>query len=131
MKLTGAEWHVMNALWQEWPATAREIEARLPDDVEWAYTTVRTILARLEEKGAVKEYKRSNVSFYEPILTRRKAQLAAVQSVVSEAFEGAFGPLMHFLVEEEALSEAEREKLIDILGRTEEAKGNRDDRDAQ
>jgi len=120
MNLTSAEWRVMNALWQDWPATAREIEARLSDEVDWAYTTLRSVLARLEEKGAVKEYKRSNVSFYEPILTRRKARMAALRSVVSEAFEGAFGPLVHFLVEEEALSEEERRKLMDALGHEEE-----------
>ena len=120
MNLTSAEWRVMNALWQDWPATAREIEARLSDEVHWAYTTLRSVLARLEEKGAVKEYKRSNVSFYEPILTRRKARMAALRSVVSEAFEGAFGPLVHFLVEEEALSEEERRKLMDALGHEEE-----------
>ena len=115
MKLTTAEWHVMNALWKDWPATAREVEARLPKHVEWAYTTIRSLLSRLEEKGAVKEYKRSNVSFYEPILTRRKARMAALQSVVSDAFEGAFGPLVHFLVEEEALSDSEKERLMDAL----------------
>ena len=117
MKLTGAEWHVMNALWLEWPATAREIEARLPEEVDWAYTTIRSVLARLDEKGALKEYKRSNVSFYEPIVTRRRARMAALQSVVSDAFEGAFGPLMHFLLEEEALSEGERQKLMAVLER--------------
>lgn len=119
MKLTSAEWHVMNALWQDWPATAREVEARLPEEIDWAYTTLRSVLARLEEKGAVKEYKRSNVSFYEPILTKRKARMAALQSLVGEAFHGAFGPLVHFLVVEEALSEAERQKLMDALERGE------------
>jgi len=126
MKLTSAEWHVMNALWQEWPATAREVEAKLPEEVDWAYTTIRSVLARLVEKGAIKEYKRSNVSFYEPILTKRKARMATLQSVVSDAFEGAFGPLMHFLVEEEALSEGERQKLTDLLGRK-DGKGGGDD----
>jgi BlaI family transcriptional regulator, penicillinase repressor len=115
MRLTGAEWHVMNALWQEWPATAREVQARLPKDIDWAYTTIRSVLARLNEKGALKEYKRSSVSFYEPILSKRKARMATLQSVVGDAFEGAFGPLMHFLVEEEALSDAEKQKLLDVL----------------
>ena len=90
-------------------------QAKLPAEVDWAYTTIRSVLARLEEKGAVKEYKRSNVSFYEPILTVRKARMAALQSVVGDAFEGAFGPLVHFLVEEEALSEQERQRLMDVL----------------
>jgi BlaI family penicillinase repressor len=120
MKLTSAEWHVMNALWKDWPATAREVEARLPGEVDWAYTTIRSVLARLVEKGAVKEYKRSSVSFYEPLLTKKKARMAALESVVGDAFEGAFGPLIHFVVEEQALSEEEKRKLMDVLERGEE-----------
>jgi len=125
MRLTRAEWQLMNALWEEHPATAREIEERLPPETKWAYTTIRTMLARLVEKGAVSEYKRSNLSFYEPILTRRKARMAALRSLAEDAFEGAFGPLMHFLVEEESLSPAERRKLMEILKRRPEKGGKK------
>ena len=117
MRLTSAEWQLMNALWKEYPATAREIAGRLPAETKWAYTTIRTMLTRLVEKEAISEYKRSNLSFYEPILTRNKARMASLRSVAGDAFEGAFGPLMHFLVEEEALSPAERRKLTQILRR--------------
>ena len=74
---------------------------RLSPETKWAYTTIRTMLARLVEKGAISERKRSNVSFYETILIKSKARLATLKSVVNDAFEGAFGPLMHFLVEED------------------------------
>ena len=33
MKLTDAEWQIMKALWEAWPATARDIAGRLPADV--------------------------------------------------------------------------------------------------
>ena len=56
---TSAEWQVMNALWQEHPATAREIEERLPPGTRWAYTTIRTMLTRLVEKEVVSERKRT------------------------------------------------------------------------
>jgi len=115
MSLTSAEWQLMNALWQEYPATAREIAERLPPETKWAYTTIRTMLARLVGKKAISERKRSNVSFYEPILVKSKARMATLKSVVNDAFEGAFGPLMHFLVEEEKLSLAEKRKLMKIL----------------
>ena len=55
MKLTQAEWQVMNALWERYPATARDIAERLPASVKWAYTTIKTLLTRLLEKGAVSE----------------------------------------------------------------------------
>lgn len=115
MKLTQAEWHLMNALWKGHPATAREISERLPREVDWAYTTVKTMLTRLVEKGPIEEAKRGNTSIYEPVLTRRQARLTALGSVASEAFDGAFGSLVHFLAEEEKLSPTDREKLIETL----------------
>ena len=53
MKLTEAEWQIMNALWKGWPATARQIADRLPEEVNWAYTTIKTMLTRLADKKAV------------------------------------------------------------------------------
>lgn len=115
MRLTRAEWLLMNALWQDHPATAREIGERLPPEIKWAYTTIRTMLTRLVEKGSISEHKRGNLSFYEPVLSRRKARMAALHSLVEQAFDGTFAPLMHFLIEQEALSPAERRKLAEML----------------
>ena len=58
MKLTESEWQIMNALWQGHPATAREVAERLPNEVSWAYTTIKTMLTRLAAKNAVSEEKR-------------------------------------------------------------------------
>ena len=126
MRLTRAEWQLMNALWGNHPATAREIAERLPRGTDWAYTTIKTMLTRLVAKGTLAEQKRGNVSVYEPLLNRRKARLSALRSLTQEAFDGAFGTLMHFLVEEENLSPVEREKLKALLDE-ESGKGTDDD----
>lgn len=115
MKLTEAEWLIMNALWQKPPATARDIAQRLPAEVNWAYTTIKTMLARLVEKKVVSENKRGNTSVYEPILSRQKAQQSALRTLANQAFDGAFGPLMHFLLEEEKLTSKQSKELIKIL----------------
>ena len=57
MRLSETEWQIMNALWQYHPATAREVSEQLPEDVSWAYTTIKTMLNRLVEKKAVSERK--------------------------------------------------------------------------
>ena len=77
MKLTEAEWQIMKALWQNFPATTRQIAERLPDEINWAYTTIKTMLTRLADKKAVKETKKRNVGFYEPVLTRQNADRTA------------------------------------------------------
>ena len=115
MKLTEAEWQIMNALWEKWPATARQVADRLGDDVNWAYTTIKTMLTRLADKKAVKEAKKGNVAIYETILTRAGAQRNALKSLVNQAFDGAFGPLMHFLLENQKLSSKQRQELLQAL----------------
>ncbi|MBL7215790.1 MAG: BlaI/MecI/CopY family transcriptional regulator [Phycisphaerae bacterium] len=125
MKLTEAEWQIMNALWENWPATARQIADRLPGDIKWAYTTIKTMLTRLTDKNAVKESKKGNVAVYEPILTRQNAQRSALKSLANQAFDGAFGPLMHFLLEDQKLSDKQKEDLLQAL-KTGEQKGEQE-----
>jgi BlaI family penicillinase repressor len=123
MKLTKAEWQIMNALWAKHPATAREVMEGLPAGVQWAYTTIKTMLTRLVEKRAVSESKQGNTSVYDPLVSQRKAQLSAFRSMVDQAFDGAMGPLVHFLVEEKQLTGKQKKELAALL--RDEGKGER------
>lgn len=115
MKLSDAEWQLMNALWQDHPATARELIERLPKDINWAYTTVKTMLTRLVGKNAVKETKRGNTGFYEPLITQENAHKKAVSNLFEKVLNGTVEPIMHFLTDEKKLSDKERKELIRIL----------------
>ena len=115
MKLSESEWKIMNSLWKNSPATAREIIEQIPGEVEWAYTTVKTMLSRLLAKGAVSEHKRGNTSFYEPLIAQEQAHRNAFTNLFDKVLDGAVEPLMHFLIEEKKLSKKEREELIRIL----------------
>ena len=123
MKLTQAEWQIMNALWEKHPATARQIMDRLPGDVKWAYTTLKTMLSRLVEKDAVSEEKQANTSIYEPLVSQRKARLSAFRLLLDQSFNGAMGPLMHFLLEEQKLNTKQKKELIEILQNESEKSG--------
>jgi len=115
MKLSDTEWIVMNAVWQESPVSARDVLEQTSDQANWAYTTVKTILARLVEKGALREKKRANTSMYEPLVERGQAQRAAVRSLLDKAFGGTFGSLVHYMVADEKLSKKDREALTSAL----------------
>lgn len=125
MKLTEPEWLIMNALWDKHPAKARDVVERLPSSVNWAYTTVKTMLDRLVEKKALSKSKRGNTGLYEPRLSRQQARRTALRMVLNRAFDGAFGPMMYFLVEDESLSAGERKELIKILSGKSRNKGDR------
>lgn len=127
MKLTEAEWQIMNALWESWPASARQVADRLPKDVNWAYTTIKTMLTRLAEKKAVKETKKGNIGLYEPVLTRKNAQRSALKTLVNQAFDGAFGPLMHFLIEDQKISDKQKLELLQALNNSDGTKEQTND----
>ena len=115
MKLTESEWQIMNALWQGHPATARELSGRLPEDVHWAYTTIKTMLTRLAAKGAVSESKQGNTSVYEPLVARDEARSSALGNLLNQAFGGAMQPFLAFLARDRELSDEERRELERIL----------------
>lgn len=115
MKLSDAEWLIMNALWKQYPATAREIAENLPGENQWAYTTIKTLLARLAAKNAVSEHKRGNTSVYEPLVSLNKARRTALRAFLDQAFGGTVEPLLNFLAEERKLSDKQRKDLLNIL----------------
>jgi len=115
MKLSDAEWHLMNALWEDYPATARDIMNRLDKEIHWAYTTVKTMLSRLVFKKAISEEKKGNTSFYTPLVSQKKAQRNALRTLVDKVLGGTVEPIMHYLVEEKRISAEERHKLIQLL----------------
>lgn len=115
MQLSEAEWKIMNVVWSRSPASARDVLEELGSETAWAYTTVKTMLSRLVEKGALGAHKRANTSLYEPLVTRAEARRSAVKSLLNRAFDGAFGPLAQFLSEDEALSKKDRETLRTML----------------
>jgi BlaI family transcriptional regulator, penicillinase repressor len=120
MRLTEAEWRLMNALWGTHPASARDVLERLEPRTDWAYTTVKTMLTRLEAKGAVQSRIRANTALYEPVLTRSQARRSALKALAEAAFDGAFGSMMHFLVSERSLTKKQKDALKRLL--EEEAK---------
>lgn len=113
--LSRAEWTVMHALWEGAPATVREVLTRTEGRAAWAYSTVKTMLDRLVEKGAVAAEARGKSNCYRPLVERDEAQARAAESLADQAFGGGVGSLIHFLVERETLSDRERALLRQLL----------------
>lgn len=115
MRLTDSEWEIMKVVWNRVPASARDVLEVLEPKTSWAYTTVKTLMNRMVEKGILKARLRANTTLYEPLVSREEARRSAVSVLVDKAFDGAFGPLMHFLVSEERLSEEDRRAILRLL----------------
>ena len=114
MKLSEAEWKVMTVVWRRHPVSARGVLESLPRGTDWAYTTVKTLLTRLVRKGALKETREGQAALYTPAVSEQQARRSAVRGLMQRAF-GGYAPMLHFLLEEDELSESDRRELKRLL----------------
>jgi len=99
VRLTRFELEIMRVLWDLERASVREIQEKLPEKRRPAYTTVQTIVRRLEEKNAVHRLKKiGNALIFEPSVTR-KASHGRLISELLQMFGGSARPLMAHLAE--------------------------------
>ncbi len=106
-------------LWRLGAASVREIQEALPEKKRPAYTTVQTIIYRLEEKGAVRRAKKiGNAHVFEPVVTQKSAYRRLVDELL-DVFGGSAQPLMSHLVEAGKLSLADVRTLEAELARVE------------
>ena len=99
VKLTRFELEVMEEIWKMGRASVREVLEKLPSRKQPAYTTVQTIVRRLEEKGAVRQVRKiGNAHIYEPTLTRQAAYRRLVGDFL-DLFGGSAQPVMAHLAE--------------------------------
>jgi BlaI family penicillinase repressor len=98
-KLTRLELEIMNVLWSIGEASVREVQEAIGEKKRPAYTTVQTIIQRLEQKGAVRRTRKvGNAFMFEPAVTRKSAYRRVVDDLL-DLFGGSAQPLVAHLVE--------------------------------
>ena len=99
VKLTRFELEIMRVLWDLERASVREIQEKLSDRRRPAYTTVQTIVRRLEEKNAVRRLRKiGNALIFEPAITRKAVHGRLITELL-QMFGGSARPLMAHLAE--------------------------------
>src|SRR5688572_29408274 len=96
--ISESEWTIMEALRKSAPETACGLTKHLRPTANWAENTVRTLLTRLIEKGALKTSEnRSGTRTYLPAVKREACVRAEGESFMQRIFGGAAKPLLvHF-----------------------------------
>jgi BlaI family penicillinase repressor len=98
-KLTKLELQVLEAFWQKGACSVREVQEAFPEPGRPAYTTVQTVVYRLERKKALRCVKRiSNANIFEAVISRKDAQRRFVDELLA-VFGGRAKLVMAHLVE--------------------------------
>ncbi len=115
IRVSQSELDVMNVLWAQSPMAASEVAKALEGRKDWNIRTVKTLLSRLVEKGALSTVADGRRYLYSPILSKDKYAARAAKRLSDKLFGGRAAPLVAYLAEGDGLSDsdiAELEALI-------------------
>ena len=118
--VSDAELEVLKALWVDGPGTVRDVDARLRRRKRrWAYTTVQTLLNRLQNKGYVTSDKRSIPHVFEAALSRDGLVRRRLNQLADDLCEGTATPLVAALVKGRHFTNEEIEQFRRLLDEAE------------
>jgi BlaI family transcriptional regulator, penicillinase repressor len=118
-----AELDILKTIWESGPGTVRELNVRLrKGGRRWAYTTVLTLLQRLEAKGYVASDKTGLAHVFRAVVSRERVLRQRLKDLANQLCEGTPAPLVLALVQDQHFSEDEIEQFRKLLDRLEEKK---------
>ncbi len=113
-----AELEVLKTLWDHGAVTVRDVLAHLHNQGRHvAYTTVQTLLTRLEQKGYVRSNKSELAYVYRAKLTRDRVTKSRLKTLLSQLYDGAAAPLVLQLIRDERFTKAEVAQLQGLIDR--------------
>lgn len=111
--LTDREAEYLDVLWELGPSTVTEVRERLDGDP--AYTTVLTILRKMESKGYVEAQKQGRAHRYSALIERDTARRSALRELSAKLFKGSAELLMAHLVSDNSLSDEQIKRIRAML----------------
>jgi BlaI family penicillinase repressor len=114
-KIADSEWRIMKLLWQKAPQTANQIIDRLKNKVDWNPRTIKTLLNRLVNKGALNFESKGRSYLYFPVVKESECKHEAARSFINRVFDGALKPMLTAFLESEKLSKKDLDELRQIL----------------
>ena len=115
IQISAAEWDVMEAVWDAGPCTAAAVIELLSVTHDWNHRTIRTLLARLIEKGALKYEVNGTSYIYQAAVSRKQCVREESRSFVKKIFRGNVRELLAHFVEEETITTDELRELRKLL----------------
>jgi predicted transcriptional regulator len=123
VSISETELEILKVLWEHGPGTVRALNALLRQQGRrWAYTTVLTLLQRLESKGYVSSDKSGVAHVFRSAVTRDKLLRQRLKDLANQLCEGTATPLVLALVEGQRFTVEEIDRFRRLLDQLETKK---------
>jgi predicted transcriptional regulator len=115
-QISASELEVMEVLWAKPGLAASDVHEALGDERDWNIRTVKTFLARLVEKGALKTVEDGRRYLYFPVLEETEYKAEAATQFIDRVFSGRAAPLVAHLADSRGLTKEDIAELEKLLG---------------
>jgi len=117
VELTEAEWEIMKVVWEKEPCAAGTVQEAMAKNRDRAYSTVKTTMDRMTEKGFLQIEKIRNLQLFRSCISEVDAKRGEFRKMLKRAFDGALTPMMQFLIEHEGLSKKQASQLRKLVNK--------------
>lgn len=124
IELSKAEFAVMDALWQGFPAKAADIITRLSDQTDWHEKTIKTLLGRLVKKEAVSFEKDGREYVYTPLIAKDDYTIKVSRNFLEHFFNGRLTGMISGFAKHKDLSSDDIDELKKIISDWEKRQGD-------
>ncbi|XUU60140.1 BlaI/MecI/CopY family transcriptional regulator [Erythrobacter sp. HA6-11] len=114
-RISEAEYAVMEVLWSKNPASASDVSDAIASERGWSLATVKTLLGRLVQKGAIATRPDGRRYLYSPVIERDDYVGGESRRLVDRLFGGSAAGLFAHLAEQEALTEDDLAEIETLL----------------
>jgi predicted transcriptional regulator len=117
---TKPELAILKLLWRSRELSARDIHSAIEREFEWSYSTVRTVLERMADKGLISKTAVGGVNMYEAEVTKVSMLGRMIADFSKRVLELDSAPAAAFFSDSKLLSETELSELEDMLREAED-----------
>ena len=125
LQISDAEWTVMEPVWAAGACSAADVIKQLRTTQNWNHSTIRTLLARLVEKGALAYDVDGSRYIYRAAVSRERCVRQESRSFLEKAFGGDVAALVTHFVAEASLDQNQIEQLRQLLAEKQNLKEKR------
>ncbi|MDQ2731878.1 MAG: BlaI/MecI/CopY family transcriptional regulator [Armatimonadota bacterium] len=111
---------IMQILWQQGEATARQITDEINRTQATSHSTVQTLLRKMEAKDAISHEDRDRIFVFRPLYHQDEVTQSAAHDLLTRVFGGSVYGLVSHLLKNEAIPVEEKRKLRELIAQASE-----------
>ena len=115
LHITDAEWEVMRVVWANTQVTSKEVISILEKKMDWKQATIKTLLGRLVEKGALNTEQEGRKYIYSANIEEKEAVRSFTNDIFDRICRKNVGNVIESIIKYHTLSFDDIQRLEEIL----------------